>query len=84
MLGRTENGSGTAMVGKNKAKRKVRLEIDSDLLDRAQAAGLDLSRAAERGIVRALNAVARQDWQHENAEAIRRTNSRPPSRGLST
>ncbi len=70
------------MVGKNKAKHKVRLEIDSDLLDRARAAGLDLSDAAERGIVRALNTVAPHDWQRENAEAIRHYNERVREEGV--
>lgn len=70
------------MVGKIKGKRKVRLKIDSDLLARARAAGLDLSHAAERGIVRALNTVARQDWPAQNAEAIRRYNERVREEGV--
>jgi len=62
-------------------RTELKIEIDSDLLAEAEAAGMSVAVAAERQLRRALSEIERfkglsdeqkaQKWAEENAEAIK-------------
>ncbi|TGV51165.1 post-segregation antitoxin CcdA, partial [Mesorhizobium sp. M00.F.Ca.ET.149.01.1.1] len=50
-----------------KSKRKsVNTSIDSRLIEEAKALGINMSRAAEQGIAKAISAEKTRRWQEEN------------------
>jgi antitoxin CcdA len=51
-------------------RRSTSLTLDRGLLDEAKALGVNISRAAESGLVEAVRAARRQAWREENAAAI--------------
>jgi antitoxin CcdA len=53
------------------ALKSVNLWLDGELLSLARDLKIDLSRAAEDGIERAVKAERERVWRIENAEAIR-------------
>lgn len=58
-----------------KAQRKsVNTSIDSRLIEDAKALGINISRAAEAGIAKAISAEKTRRWQEENREAIESSN----------
>ncbi len=73
----------------NPRRTRVEIEIDSELLARANRAGTDLSDAAEYGIRRVVGPddpaeleERRKAWKIENAEAIESSNEYVRKHGL--
>ena len=62
----------------NQAIEKVRkptsVSLDRLLVDEAKELGVNVSRAAEEGLVAALKAERTRRWKAENAEAMREYN----------
>lgn len=53
------------------ARRATSMTLDAALLDEARALGVNLSRAAEEGLLAAVKAERKRRWAEENAEFIR-------------
>lgn len=51
-------------------RRSTSMTLDRQVLDDARRLGLNISRAAEKGIRDAIAYKRRSDWLAENAEAI--------------
>jgi antitoxin CcdA len=51
-------------------RRATSMTLDASLLDEARALGVNLSRAAEDGILAQVRAARVKRWKEENAEAI--------------
>ncbi|MEY4982943.1 MAG: hypothetical protein RIR62_1209 [Pseudomonadota bacterium] len=51
-------------------RRSTSLTLDADLLDQARALGVNISRAAEAGVLAAVKAEKARRWKEENAEAV--------------
>lgn len=64
------------------ARRSTSMTLDAALLDEARALGINISRAAEAGLVAAVKQARREAWQRENAEAIAATNALFEEHGL--
>jgi antitoxin CcdA len=61
-------------------RRATDLPLDAELVDEARRLGVDLSRAAEGGLRRAV--AAAKAWRAENADAIRQMNAWVEKHGL--
>lgn len=64
------------------ARKSANLSLDSDLVSQARDLKINLSRAAEDGIGRAVKAEQERLWRLENAEAIRLENDYVEKHGL--
>lgn len=51
-------------------RRSTSLTLDRDLLDEAKALGVNISRAAEAGLMAAVKAERARRWKVDNAEAV--------------
>lgn len=51
-------------------RRSTSLTLDRDLLDQARELGVNISRAAEAGLLAAVKAERARRWKEENAEAV--------------
>ncbi|WP_374426891.1 type II toxin-antitoxin system CcdA family antitoxin [Tabrizicola sp.] len=51
-------------------RRATSMTLDAALLDEARALGVNLSRAAEEGILLQVRAERARRWKEDNAEAI--------------
>ena len=51
-------------------RRSTSLTLDRDLLDEAKALGVNVSRAAEAGVLAAVKAERARRWKVDNAEAV--------------
>jgi antitoxin CcdA len=60
----------------------VNTSIDSQLINDAKALGINISRAAEAGIAKAITAEKTRRWQEENKEAIESSNEYVRRNGL--
>ena len=58
------------------------LTVSEALIAEAHALGLDITSAAEQGIVRAIKAEKERRWKIENAEAIQADNDYVAKHGL--
>ncbi|MBP1848038.1 antitoxin CcdA [Rhizobium petrolearium] len=56
------------------ARKAASLSLDASLLSEARELKLDVSRAAEEGLARAVKAKKERLWRIENAEAIKAAN----------
>jgi antitoxin CcdA len=63
-------------------RRATNLSIDADLLDTARSLDINLSRAAEVGIARAVSKRQAKEWLEENATAIEEWNRYVEKNGL--
>lgn len=64
-------------------RRSTKVTLDSDLIDEARSMNINLSRAAEAGIARAVVAEkAARQWAEENADVIRSNNEYIARHGL--
>ncbi len=54
----------------NTARRATSLTLDRALLDEAKTLGVNVSRAAEAGVLAAVKAERGRRWKEDNAEAI--------------
>ncbi|MBB4349954.1 MULTISPECIES: type II toxin-antitoxin system CcdA family antitoxin [Rhizobiaceae] len=64
------------------ARKAANLSLDSTLLAQARELDINLSRAAEDGIAKAVKAERERRWLEENAEAIRVYNEYVEKNGL--
>lgn len=64
------------------ARRAANLSIDASLMEEARQLKINLSRAAETGIAKAVREEKARRWQEENAEAIRSSNEYVEKYGL--
>lgn len=64
------------------SRKPANLSLDSDLILQARDLRINLSRAAEEGIERAVKAERERLWRLENAEAIRQENEYVEKHGL--
>ena len=55
-------------------KKAANLRIDEKVIAEARAYDINISRAAEEGIARAVKAEKERRWKEENAEAIQASN----------
>jgi len=55
-------------------RKSANLTLDAGLIEESRALGINLSRAAEDGIARALKAEKERLWREENAGAIKACN----------
>ena len=62
-------------------KRPTNLSINSDLLAKARALGVNLSRALEEALVDRLSRQRRRDWIQANRAAIESYNQRIETEG---
>lgn len=63
-------------------RKAANLSLDSELLTQARELDINLSRAAEDGISKAIKAERERRWLEENAEAIRAENDYIEKNGL--
>ncbi|MCA0030998.1 MULTISPECIES: type II toxin-antitoxin system CcdA family antitoxin [unclassified Mesorhizobium] len=63
-------------------RTSVNTSIDSQLIKDAKALGINISRAAEAGIAKAIAAEKTRRWQEENNEAIESSNEYVRRNGL--
>jgi antitoxin CcdA len=63
-------------------RKSVNTSIDSQLIADAKALGINISRAAEAGIAKAIAAERTRRWQEENKEAIESSNAYVERNGL--
>jgi len=54
----------------DRARSSTSMSLDRSVLDEARALGINLSRAAEQGLVAAIRAERARRWRAENAAAI--------------
>ena len=52
------------------ARRATSMTLDAELLDEARALGINVSRAAEEGILAQVRSERARRWKEENAEAV--------------
>jgi antitoxin CcdA len=63
-------------------RRATSLTMDRQLLDDARALGVNVSRAAEAGLTKALKEAREAAWKRENADAIAYWNTYVEENGL--
>jgi antitoxin CcdA len=51
-------------------RRSTSLTLDRELLDQAKELGVNISRAAEAGVLAAVKAERARRWKIDNAEAV--------------
>ncbi len=66
----------------NARRKPANLSLDADMVRESRELGINLSRAAEDGIARALKAEKERLWRLENAEAIQAHNEWVEREGL--
>lgn len=64
------------------AKRATNISLPEDLLSEAKALQINISQAAETGIVQAVSRVRSERWLDENQEAIESSNAFIEEHGL--
>ena len=64
------------------ARKATNLSLDAALLGEARSLGVNLSRAAEEGVARAVRLAREEAWRRENAEAIAAANDWVEENGL--
>ena len=64
------------------ARKAHDLSISETLAAEAEALGLDVTGAAEKGIALAIKAEKERRWKQENAEAIKASNDYVAKHGL--
>lgn len=63
-------------------RKAANLSLDSELLTQARELDINLSRAAEDGIAKAIKAERERRWLEENAEALEAHNDYLAEHGL--
>ena len=64
------------------ARRATNLHLETDLVDEARSLGVNLSRAAEAGLRRAVAEEKARRWREENREAMLSCNAWVEEHGL--
>jgi antitoxin CcdA len=70
-----------ALYDRSARKRATNLSVNSDLLEKARALDLNLSKALEEKLVEVLEEQRRRDWLRDNAAAIDAYNDRIEAEG---
>jgi antitoxin CcdA len=63
-------------------RKAANLSLDSELVSQARELNINISRAAEDGIERAIRSERERLWRLENAEAIAEANAYVDKHGL--
>ena len=63
-------------------RKATNLSLDPELVQEAQALGINVSRAAEAGLCEAVRRTRAEAWQRENAGAIESSNAWVEAHGL--
>ncbi len=63
-------------------RKAANLSLDSELVSQARELNVNISRAAEEGIERAIRSERERLWRLENAEAIAEANDYVEKHGL--
>jgi antitoxin CcdA len=63
-------------------RKAANLSLDSELMAQARELNINISRAAEDGIERAIKSERERLWRLENVEAIRQENEYVEKNGL--
>lgn len=63
-------------------RRAVNLTLDAEVVEEARALGVNLSKAADEGVARAIGRIKARQWAEENADVIRSTNEYIEKHGL--
>lgn len=66
----------------SQARKPTNLSLDAVLLSEARALKINLSRAAEAGVRRAVSQARAKQWQTENAPALESSNAYVEEHGL--
>ncbi|WP_434711856.1 type II toxin-antitoxin system CcdA family antitoxin [Rhizobium sp. YTUHZ045] len=66
----------------HRARTAANLSLDESLVSQARELKINISRAAEEGIAKAIKAERERLWRIENAEAIRLENEYVEKHGL--
>ena len=74
--------SNMASTGTPPTRKSTSMTLDSGVLAEAQALGINVSRAAEQGILAAIRAEKARLWQDRNAGAIQDYNTWIETSGL--
>lgn len=64
------------------ARKPTNISLDPDLLTEARALQINLSRAAEDGVRRAVAQVRADQWLRDNAQAVQSSNRYVEDHGL--
>ena len=64
------------------ARKPTNLSLDTELVDEARALGVNLSRAAEKGVRQAVSEAQSETWKRENAAALKSSNEWVEAHGL--
>lgn len=70
------------MNAPDRPRRATNLHLEADLVAEARGLGVNLSRAAEAGLRRAVAEEKARRWREENAEGIRQMNAWVEKHGL--
>lgn len=70
------------MLTKSPPRKPVNLSIDTDLLAEAKALNVNISRAADAGIAKAIGKRKTERWLEENRDAIEENNRYFEEHGL--
>ena len=62
-------------------RRSINLSVREDIAAAAKALGINLSKAAESGILREVTEMQARQWLRENAEALKEHNLRIEKKG---
>ncbi len=63
-------------------RRAANLSIDTRVLEKARALNINISRAAEEGVRRAITREEAKRWADENADVVRSWNAYVAKNGL--
>ena len=66
----------------NTARRTIKLMLDSNVVDEAAALNINISRAAQAGIAKAIAHETSRLWLEENAKAIESSHEYVDKNGL--
>lgn len=67
---------------RDQAQKSTRIALDSAVFEEARRLGVNISKAAESGVLAAIRAERARAWQQENAEAIAEYNAQIEANGL--
>lgn len=63
-------------------RRPTNVTLNADLLDKARACGINVSRACEEGLAQELARARAEAWKRENREAVEAANAYVAAKGL--
>jgi antitoxin CcdA len=79
---KTTRSDAAATPESNAVKRATNVSLNSALLDKAKALGINVSRACERGLAQQISEERGKQWLKENRDAIAASNNYVERHGL--